>query len=271
MRVDLSIVLPSFQAAPLARRSVSRLRSALDKLSSRWEVVVVDDGGLDFKDRSWLDGERVRLVQLPFNQGKGAAVRAGVLSCRGDVRVFTDVDLPYGTSSLAPIMEYVLHRGFHVVVGDRTLSGSAYSQQVSVTRRMASSVFSQFVGRLVTGGFFDTQCGLKAFRGDVAEQLFRLIKLQRFAFDVELIYLALKHKLDIKRIPVRLEENSTSSVRLVRDSSRGFTDVLKIKYYQLSGAYRSTELEEIVARDYSAVAERLKGSGVAHESKVNGC
>jgi dolichyl-phosphate beta-glucosyltransferase len=109
----------------------------------------------------------------------------------------------------------------------------------------------------VTGGFFDTQCGLKGFRGDVAEHLFAAARLNRFAFDVELLYLALVHRLDIKRIPVRLRRNATSSVRLVRDSSRMLLDVLRIKGYQLRGDYRCRALEEIVLADFDRRRSRL--------------
>jgi hypothetical protein len=112
-----------------------------------------------------------------------------------------------------------------------------------LARRAASALFTQFVGRIVTGGFFDTQCGLKGVRGDVADALFPILRVNRFAFDVELVYVALKHRLDIKRIPVQLLHNETSSVRLLRDAVRGGSDVLGIKANQLRGRYDSPALD----------------------------
>ena len=88
-----------------------------------------------------------------------------------------------------------------MVIGDRTFPQSRYETELSFGRRMASAVFSRITNVIVTGGFFDTQCGLKGFRGDVADALFGLQTVNRFAFDVELIYLALKNGLEIKRIP----------------------------------------------------------------------
>jgi glycosyltransferase involved in cell wall biosynthesis len=249
---DLSVVLPCFRAADIARASVDQVRRELDAAGVGWEVVVVDDGGGDFAPDEWHGDPHVRLVRLPVNQGKGAAVRAGMLAARGHVRIFTDVDLPFGTDRFAVIAAYLRDLAFHVVIGDRTLPGSDYRQRLGVPRRLASAVFTGFVGTIVTGGFFDTQCGLKAVRGDVAEVLFPLLRIDRFAFDVELVYVALKHRLDIKRIPVRLINNDTSSVRLLRDSLRGAVDVFRIRYHQLRGWYASPALDRIVRADFEA-------------------
>jgi dolichyl-phosphate beta-glucosyltransferase len=253
---DLSVVLPCYRAAPLARRSVEHLRRELGMAGIDWEIVVVDDGGGDFADGEWENDERVTLVRLVTNKGKGAAVRTGMLAARGWVRIFTDVDVPFGADLVPVIASYLRDHAFHVVIGDRTLPGSEYRQQLPWRRRAASRLFTGFVGTLVTGGFFDTQCGLKGVRGDVADELFRLLRIDRFAFDVELVYVALKHRLDIKRVPVRLRNNETSSIRLFRDSLRGFIDVFRIKYHQMRGWYASPRLDEIVRRDFQDAATR---------------
>jgi dolichyl-phosphate beta-glucosyltransferase len=227
----------------------------LDEIGLSWEVILVDDGTGDLRSSASCCDPRVRVLELPRNQGKGAAVRAGMLAAFGKVRVFTDVDLPYDLNLLPIIVDFIAVKGFHVVVGDRTLPSSRYALDLSVTRQLASAIFSTLVGRLVTGGFFDTQCGLKAFRDDVARAIFPRARVNRFAFDVELIYVALKHRLDIKRVPVRLRNNDTSSVRLVRDSLQMLLDVFRIKFYQMRGQYRSAALDEIVTADFQAVAE----------------
>ena len=194
----------------------------------------------------------MRLLSHHRNRGKGAAVRTGTLTATGQVRIFTDVDLPFGTDLLPVMHGYLREGGCHVAIGDRTLPGSEYHEATSLARRAASTLFTQFVGRIVTGGFFDTQCGLKGVRGDVADALFPLLRVDRFAFDVELVYVALKHRLDIKRIPVRLVHNETSSVRLLRDADRGGSDVQGIKANQLRGRYDAPALDNIVRRDFEA-------------------
>ena len=260
---EVSVVIPCYRAAPLARASVETLRLSLPRISRSWEVIVVDDGGGDFRDPEWELDPQVRLLRLPFNQGKGAAVRAGLLVASGKVRIFTDVDLPFGIDEFPVIVELLGRRRLHLVIGDRTLPGSSYHLQLSPLRRLASSVFSQFVGTMVTGGFFDTQCGLKAIRGDVADALCPHLTVNRFAFDVELLYVALRHRLDVKRIPVRLRNNDTSSVRLWRDSLRSALDVMRIKQRQLSGRYDIEALREIVRVDFESVRQ------VAHSNLPN--
>jgi dolichyl-phosphate beta-glucosyltransferase len=257
---DVSVVLPCYRAARLAEDSVRRLGAFLETTGLEWEIIVVDDGGGDFPPGESIVAEIASLVRLEQNRGKGAAVGAGMAAARGRVRIYTDVDLPYDLALLPVIVSLVLDRKFHLVIGDRTLPDSRYHTEVSLGRRLASGVFTQIVGTLVTGGFFDTQCGLKGVRGDIADELFRLRRINRFAFDVELVYLALHHRLDIKRIPVRLRANETSSVRLFRDSVRGMLDVLSIKYHQLRSHYASPSLEATVHREFDELKQAARPS-----------
>ena len=257
IRPAVSVVLPCFRSATLAEGSAARLSEYLASAGFTYEIVVVDDGGRDFRDDAFAGRLDVRLVRLDRNRGKGAAVRAGMLAARGEVRVFTDVDLPYDLDLIPVMREYIRTSGYHLVIGDRTLPGSAYSEVTSAKRRAASAVFSAFVGRIVTGGFFDTQCGLKAIRGDLADLMFPLQRIDRFTFDVELVYLALKHRLDIKRIPVQLRNNQTSTVRLFRDSTQGVADVVRIKYHQARGHYQSAEIDEILHAEFVGTRRRV--------------
>lgn len=246
---DISVVLPCYRAAGLARASVARLAAFLDAAELHWEVIVVDDGGHDFTDDDWRGDPRVRLVRLPKNRGKGAAVRAGMAVARGQVRVFTDVDLPYDLELLPVIVRHVREGGFHLVIGDRQLPGSSYRLDIGWRRRAASALFTAFVGTLVTRGLYDTQCGLKGVRGDVAELLFPMLRVNRFAFDVELIAIALRLGLRVERIPVQLRHNATSSVRILRDSTRGVVDLVRIKIHALRGKHESAGIRAIVERE----------------------
>ncbi|HEX6313913.1 MAG TPA: glycosyltransferase, partial [Gemmatimonadaceae bacterium] len=119
-RPNLSVILPCYRAAALARRSADVLSKALDDTGLSWEVIIVDDGGHDFDPREWRGSGRVRLLTHESNRGKGAAVRTGMLAARGDVRVFTDVDLPFGTEPLRVMYAYLREGPFHMVIGDRT-------------------------------------------------------------------------------------------------------------------------------------------------------
>ena len=259
---DLSVVLPSYRNAALALASADELARYLDGTDFTWEIILVDDGGGDFPHE--LAERRighgcVSLIRLPQNRGKGAAVRAGMLAATGRCRVYTDADLPFELSLFPLTVEYVLGRRFHLVVGDRTLPGSRYRLKVDLTRRLASFAFSRFANHLVTGGFYDTQCGFKGFRGDVAQAIFSRSIIDRFAFDVEILYLALKYRLDIKRVPVVLRRNETSSVRLARDSSRMMRDVFRIKLHQMAGHYAIEEMSNLLSQDVAEDQARLTG------------
>jgi dolichyl-phosphate beta-glucosyltransferase len=261
--VALSVILPCYRAAALARQSVKALVEAFEGRVESYEIIVVDDGAHDCKQvlsgRPAGAGGRIEVVTLDVNRGKGAAVAAGMAHARGDVRVFTDIDVPYGAEPIFLIEALIRTRRFHVVIGDRTFPQSRYETELPLGRRIASSVFSFITATLVTGGFFDTQCGLKGFRGDIADSLFGLQRVERFAFDVELLYLALTYGLEIKRIPVVLESNTTSSVRLGRDAIQTFIDVARIKLNQMKGHYRSEVLLDLVARECAAMELPVRG------------
>jgi len=260
--VALSVVLPCYRAPALARQAVTRLATALSGRIDSFEIIVVDDGAGDCVAAVGNippgPGGNIRVITLPENRGKGRAVAEGMKAATGAVRVFTDIDLPYGTTPIMLVETLVRTRGFHMVIGDRTFPQSRYETALPLGRRLASGVFSKITATLITGGFFDTQCGLKGFRGDVAEALFGLQRVDRFAFDVELIYVALKYGLEIKRIPVILESNGTSSVRLGRDAMRTFGDVARIKYNQLRGNYASPLLAGLVAGECAAASQPLR-------------
>lgn len=254
----LSVVLPCYAAAALAIRSAETLAAYLPAVAPTWEILIVDDGANDFDAPELARIPGLRLIKHPRNLGKGAAVRTGVLAARGRVRVFTDADMPYDRELIPLMAEYINSQGFHLVIGDRTLPGSVYGAATSPARRLLSGVASRFIGALVTGGFFDTQCGIKAIRGDVADALFPLVRIRRFAFDIEVIYLALKHGLAVKRVPVRLRRNLGTSVRPIPDAARSTVDILSIKLRQMRGQYQSEALESIVDAEIATLRARYE-------------
>lgn len=262
---DVSVILPCFGAARSAQRSVRELRDVLKAtISGGWEIIVVDDGGGDFSPDAWSADDEVHLIRLPRNAGKGAAVRAGMLSARGSARIYTDVDLPYDPDLVPVIADYLTEGSFHMVIGDRTLPASRYRADLGWPRRALSFLSTKFIGSLVTRGFFDTQCGLKGIRGDVAELLFPLVTIDRFAFDVEVVYLALRYNCDIKRIPVRLRAGAGwSTVRPLRDAVRGGLDVLGIKVRAIRGEYDCPPLEALIREDFERRIAWSRGGGQA--------
>ena len=245
---DLSIVVPAYNSAAYIARTVEELLRFFKETGQRGEIVVVDDGSTDDTYMAAAISPDVRVVRLKRNRGKGAALRAGMARAGGNIRAFTDADLPYGTHPLAMAITYINDRGFHAVVGDRTLPGSTYVP-VGRMRGLVSDIASFAFRTLVTGGIYDTQCGIKVFRGDVAAELFTMSRVAGFAIDVELIYLLLKYRLDIKRMPVQLHNSGPSSVRVIRDSLAAAREILAIRRSWVLGRYRSRYLVACLAAD----------------------
>ena len=261
----VSLVMPAYNSARYIDANVGRVLDFFDRAGIDGEVVVADDGSTDGTADAIRHDDRVRVLRLEHG-GKGAAVRAGMAAATGDIRAFTDGDLPYGMEPLPLAIAYIQERRYHTVIGDRTLPGSAY-ESTGILRTIVSELASFAFRTLVTGGIYDTQCGFKVFRGDVAAEVFRLTAIKGFAIDVELIYLLLKYRLDLKRIPVQLERNAPSSVRVVHDSLQAFADIATIRINWARGRYRSPALIALLQTelhdDVEGAATRLAAGQAA--------
>ena len=229
--MNLSLVLPAFDAAPFIGASVATLLAFLRDRSARlgsFEILVVDDGSRDRTSEIVARaGAEVSCLRLPRNLGKGAAVRHGMLAARGTQRIFVDCDLPYALDAIESI-DAELRAGADVCIGDRGLPDSSFQNERSCLRRLGSAGFTVLVSRILLPGFRDTQCGIKGLRGEVADRLFPRCTIDGFAFDVELLYLARQDGLRISRIPVRSVGNAPSSIRILRDPLRALLDTLRI-------------------------------------------
>lgn len=251
----LSVILPVYNAAAYIQESVRMLDEYLGKYIPDSEIIVVDDASSDgsYERLAGLDVARLRLFKIERNTGKFAALKKGMREAQGACRVFTDADLPYQLSLLADMERLVNGRGVHIVVGDRSLEGSLYRGQVPIYRRCVSFAVRNFLRIIFVSGFYDSQCGLKAFRADVAEALFPMLRESRFAGDLELLYLALKCNVEVKRIPVQIQRVAPSSVQLFSDGLLMLRRVALLMPMWRLGFYRSQELAKIVARSYSGL------------------
>lgn len=237
--IMLSVILPAYNCAEALSVRLPVLQDYLQTLGVPHEIIVADDGSTDGGETKKV-AEALCCVYVanPWNMGKGEAMRRGMGIAQGRFRLYTDADVPYQLDAIERFLWYLEYKEFHVVAGDRTLEGASYFERVPVLRRTGSRLMSFFVGRFFAGGWLDTQCGIKGFRDHVAEDLFGVSRINRFAIDIELLYLALKRNYDIKRLPVRLEFQGTSSVRPLRDGLMIILDLVRIRSNQLFGRYR---------------------------------
>ena len=248
----VSLVIPVHNGVDFVTKSADEARRFLEKKFPAFEIIIVDDGSTDGTTAALgpLLDDRVRLISLPENLGKFAALKAGMAVANGECRVFTDADLPYDLEAVPYIVNLINGRAFDIVVGDRALPESVSLTNARVARKLSSRIFSYSVRMLVTGGLFDSQCGIKGFRNEVADAIFPLVTDESFSGDVELLYIALKHNLSIRRIPVRLQRASPSTVRLRFHSLPMLARILRLRHNWNSGRYESVTLSRIASQAY---------------------
>lgn len=234
----LSVIIPSYKSASVLRNNIPYLQQHLSAKGFAYEILVVDDGS-DDDSLTKKTVEELKCVYLanPVNMGKGEAVRNGMRHAKGQFRIFTDADIPFNAEAFDHFLHYLDFKEFDLVIGDRTLQQSNYFGEISRARKVGSAWFSFIVGRFVAGGMFDTQCGMKGFRAAIADDLFGVGRIAGFAFDVELIYIALKRNYDIKRLPVTLRSQEGSSVNMLKHSFRMVMDLFRIKFNHLRKKY----------------------------------
>ncbi len=238
----LSIVLPCYNGGAYVVRSLRLLFGWLRVHAERvgaCEVILADDGSTD--DTLELvrgTGLPVRIVRLQRNRGKGAAVRRGMLLARGRYRIFMDADAPFDLDVIRRILDALETHGADICIGSRTAPGASWSIARTRERRLASAVFADVARRLVPG-LGDTQCGVKGFRAEVAEYLFRAARVDRFAFDVELLYLARRNGFRVEAIPVAVVSETPSTLRMVRDSVAMLIELARLPIRFHRGDYPS--------------------------------
>ena len=238
MSTFLSIVIPAFNEEARIGATLDKVVEYLSDQPYSWDVTVVDDGSSDATAE--LVGERakkldgVRLQRIP-HAGKGWAVKHGMLSTSGEYRFMCDADLAMPTDQLASFLER-MDEGFDVVLGSRQISGARRYDE-PVTRHAMGRIFNRFVRLTAVGGYADTQCGYKCFRGEVADRLFGLQRTRGLGFDVELLYLARKQDLRVLEIPIDWYHIRDSKVRAGVDSFSMVRDTLRVRLHDLRGGY----------------------------------
>ncbi|HET6974737.1 MAG TPA: dolichyl-phosphate beta-glucosyltransferase [Pyrinomonadaceae bacterium] len=245
MSASLSVIIPAYNEAARLEKTLRAVVDHLREYRPEAEVIVVDDGSADetaeiarkcFQDSGNL---RTSVISYKSNLGKGRAVRLGLLAARGDVALFSDADLSTPIAEEHKLVEPIVNGECDVTFGSRALDRRLIGVHQSWRREQGGRVFNLVV-RVATGmPFWDTQCGFKAFRMSICRPLIEAATIDRFGFDVELLYLAFRAGLKMKEIPVRWDHNDGSKITLFTDSFKMVNEVGLIRQQARRGVYDS--------------------------------
>jgi dolichyl-phosphate beta-glucosyltransferase len=234
-----SLVIPAFnerKRIEACLREIARWRAGRPG-GWDWEVILVDDGSTDgTKAAAARVAEEVslpiRLRRLERNRGKGAAIRAGVAVSTGDPLLISDVDLSTPLSEWTKLAERLPTHS--VAIGSRALEEELIVRKQPFYRRLLGKTGNLLVRAFAVPGIRDTQCGFKLFRGDVARELFRLARVDGFAYDMEILYLARRRGLAIAEVPVLWSNSPESKVSVWRDALPTLWDLLRLRWIHRS-------------------------------------
>jgi dolichyl-phosphate beta-glucosyltransferase len=239
---SLSLVIPAYNEE---RRLPPTLDRILEYLNAEgltdWEILIVNDGSRDGTAdvvRRYMAREaRILLIENPGNRGKGSAVRNGMLAATKEWVLITDADLSAPIEELSRLTDAVRVQQAQVAIGSRAVDRSLVAVHQSPFREFSGRFFN-VVMRLVTGlPFRDTQCGFKLFSREAAQAIFKRQQIEGFGFDVEDLMIARTLGLKAIEVGVRWANVEGTKVSLMA-GLRSFSDVLMVRWYQLTGRYR---------------------------------
>lgn len=228
----LSVVIPLFNEEKRFSNSF-KICANLHKRFPGWELIFVNDGSNDQTQN--LVKEKIGsfknmiLISYSQNQGKGYALKKGILKASKPLVLFTDIDFSTPINQLELFYPFI-QKGADIVIGTRKVKGAQITQHQPKLREYLGRSFTNLTNLILNLQISDYTCGFKLFKKDVAQKLFHLQKIKRWSFDAEILYLASRNNYKIFEVPVVWQNDASTKVNLVRDITNSFVDLLKIKF-----------------------------------------
>lgn len=228
----LSVVIPCYNEEKRLGPTLGKILSYLNHQNYSWEVLISDDGSIDGTVRvaqEKLGNQPHKVLKNVQNEGKGEAVKRGMLDSSASYILFTDADLSTPIGEVEKLLAK-LQEGYDVAIGSRGLANSQVEVPQNFLRQSMGKIFNR-IARLVSfKQIRDSQCGFKCFRRDAAQKLFNAQKLKGFSFDAEIMYLAQKKGYKIAEVPVIWRNSPASRVHILKDSFLMFIDIFRIPW-----------------------------------------
>jgi dolichyl-phosphate beta-glucosyltransferase len=233
MHPDTTIVIAAYNEENRLPESLRKIEAYRKATGVEAEIVVVDDGSTDGTAAvvRLMSEEmtRLRLIRYDENKGKGYALRTGVLASTGREVLVTDADLSTPIEELDTLRWHLSSQSHDIAIGSRGMGDSEIIVAQPHWRRGMGQLFSRLVRLLVLDDFKDTQCGFKLFAGDVARKLFKEARVDRFAYDVEILALAKKNGYSVAEVPITWKNSAASKVSPLVDSLQMVADLIRIR------------------------------------------
>jgi dolichyl-phosphate beta-glucosyltransferase len=245
-RFLLSVVVPAYNEEARLGATLKRMLAYFDTQPYAVEILVVDDGSSDgtagVVETIAATRPQVHLLCYTPNHGKGHAVRYGVLRARGERVLFSDADLATPIEEVEKLLAK-LDAGYDIAIGSRDMVGSELVKRQSIVREMGGKCFNKMVQLIAVPGIHDTQCGFKLFTQKSAHAIFSRCQVDHFAFDVEVLYLALRiFGYRVAEVPVRWAHQEGSKVRFFRDAWRMVKTLFRIRSTHYASPAQAVEL-----------------------------
>lgn len=245
-RTYLSIVIPSYNEEQRLGATLETIQAFIEQKDLHAEILVVDDGSADGTFRlaeGFLRGRPGRVIRNGRNRGKGYSVRHGVLQATGRWVLITDADLSTPIEEYDSLAAVVRNRDLDVAIGSRGLPDSRVEIPQHGLREFMGKTFNRII-RVMTGlTYRDTQCGFKLLDRERCLPLFQRMQVDRFAFDVEFLFLCQRYGLTVAEVPVTWRNDEASTVSLLADPLNMLTDVARVRWRFRKGLYDPTRDE----------------------------
>jgi dolichyl-phosphate beta-glucosyltransferase len=243
-----SIVIPAFNESARIGRALSDVLSSIQKNSWDAEIIVVNDGSSD-DTAAIVQGFAathpiIRLIHNDGNRGKGYSVRNGMLQATGSLVMFTDADLSAPMDEAERLFA-AIRDGADVAIGSRWLERGRQTIHQPLYRQFFGRCFNAVTRMVMRLPFADTQCGFKAFTRSAAQTVFQLQRIERWGFDPEILFIALKRGYKVREVSVTWGHDERSRISYLKDGIKMLEELMYIRWNAMVGAY-SRKIEEFI-------------------------
>lgn len=240
MSPQTTIVIPAYNESARIGRALDEVLRTIDNRGWDAEVLVVNDGSTDntaaIVETYVARDRRVRLLQNPGNRGKGYSVRHGMLEAQGEVVMFTDADLSAPIEEAQGLFDAIA-AGADIAIGSRWLERQRQTIRQPFYRRFFGRCFNAVTRMVMRLPFADTQCGFKAFTRAAAQTVFQLQTIERWGFDPEILFIAMKRSYVVKEVPVSWGHDERTQISYLKDGGRMLQDLAVVRWNALLGRY----------------------------------